>query len=123
MENKEVHYVLLITFEELLLNFVSYINQHTNRKEIYKIMNTEILSAECKCFSGRIGRLVSCLDGFDPNIKINISPSEQISNIILQEKKKMKIYDVVTHKQIVRDRLVELGYDIGTIQTWIDFIE
>ena len=81
------------------------------------------MSAECKCFTGRMGRLISCLDGFDPNIKINISTSEQISNIILQEKKNMAIYDVSTHKQIVRDRLVELQYDIDTIQTWIDFIE
>ena len=43
-------------------------------------MNIEITDALCKCFTERISRLVNCLNGFDDNIKINISDNEQTYN-------------------------------------------
>jgi hypothetical protein len=46
-------------------------------------MNIETNDAQCKCFTGRISRLVDCLNGFNTNIKINISDNEQIGNIII----------------------------------------
>ena len=59
-----------IKFGELLLN--------ANSNEIFNIMNIEMNDALCKCFTGRISRLVNC---FDDNIIINrLIIEETISN-------------------------------------------
>jgi hypothetical protein len=34
------------------------------------------------CFTGRITRLVNCLNGFDPEVVIKISDNEQISYLV-----------------------------------------
>ena len=53
-------------------------NAHSD--EIFDVMNIEMNDSLCKCFTGRISRLVNCLNGFDDNIKINISDNEQTYN-------------------------------------------
>ena len=45
-------------------------------------------SADCKCFTGRITRLVNCLLSFDDDVVIKISDNEQISNVLLAIKSK-----------------------------------
>ena len=42
---------------------------------------------ECKCFTGRISRLVNCLNGFTDLVNINIEDNQQIGNIIVIIKK------------------------------------
>ena len=37
----------------------------------------------CKCFTGRMTRLVNCLNGFNNNVIANISDTEQTDNIII----------------------------------------
>ena len=82
MEDKTVHSTLLITFEELLLHTISRIEINEEKDQILNIMNSEIQDSECKCYVGRISRLVNCLSGFDPLVNIQISDTEQIGNII-----------------------------------------
>ena len=79
----------------------------------------------CKCFTGRISRLVNCLNGFDDNIKINISDNEQIANIIILIKNQLtknNEYNLETHKKLVIENLLDKKYDMSIIKEWIDYL-
>jgi hypothetical protein len=69
-DDDTIHSILNITFEELLLSVYDFIDKHKNKNELFEIFNTEIFDSQCKCFTGRISRLI--------NIVINISDAEQI---------------------------------------------
>jgi Leucine-rich repeat (LRR) protein len=123
---KDVHTTLNITFEELLLHVFDRIESNEHKDEIKRILNIEMDESVCKCFTGRISRLVNCLNGFDPFICINISESEQISQIIIKIKNELNQtnnYDPIVHKQLVSERLKELGYLNDVIDIWINDIE
>jgi hypothetical protein len=80
----------------------------------------------CKCFTGRISRLVNCLNGFNDNIKINISDNEQIGNIIILIKNKLiaeNNYDLETHKRLVKINLLEKEYELNIIEEWLEYCE
>jgi Leucine-rich repeat (LRR) protein len=124
-ENPDLHSRFGISFSELLLNVFSLIelHHHEHKEEMYSILNTEMADAQCKCFTGRIGRLVNCLNGFDPNIIIHISNSEQIGNIIGLIQCQLKAtgtYSIQTHIDLVRKELLERGYDDTVINEWVD---
>ena len=124
-DNNEVH-SLNITFQELLLNIYSLILKNEHRDEIFQIMNTEMNDSLCKFFTGRIRRLVNCLNGFDENIKINISDNEQIGNIIILIKNKLIIennYDLESHKRLVKINLLGKGYELNIIEEWLKYCE
>ena len=124
IESKEVHSILNITFEELLLNVYSMILSSKDKEEIFKIMNSEIKDSNCKCFTGRLSRLVNCLNGFDENIKINISDNEQIGNIILLIREKYPLIDDLDKvKEEVRKELSDRGYSAEIIDSWVEYIE
>jgi Leucine-rich repeat (LRR) protein len=76
-----IHSVLNVTFEEIFNAIWSKIRINEYKNEIIKILNIEMLDSECKCFTGRLTRLVNCLNGFDDNIKIEIDNNDQMSNI------------------------------------------
>jgi len=125
-DNNDIHSLLNITFQELLLNIYSLILKNDNRDEIFKIMNIEMNDSLCKCFTGRISRLVNCLNGIDHNIQINISDNEQIGNIIILIKNKLILennYDLESHKKLVKTSLLERGYELKVIDEWIEYCE
>jgi Leucine-rich repeat (LRR) protein len=126
-DNPDIHSRFGLTFSELLLNVLSLIEDqhHENKEVIFNIMNQEMADAQCKCFTGRISRLVNCLNGFDPNIIIQISNSEQIGNIIGLIQRQLEVtgtYLTQTHKDLVRKELLERGYDDKVINDWVDAI-
>jgi hypothetical protein len=128
-ENPDIHSRFGISFSELLLNVFSLIERHqeyhANKEIIYSVMNQEMADAQCKCFTGRISRLVNCLNGFDPNIIIQISNSEQIGNIINLIQRQLEAtgtYTIQSHQDLVRKELLERGYDDKVINEWIDAI-
>jgi hypothetical protein len=128
-ENPDLHSHFGISFSELLLNVFSLIEQNQEYQEhkeaIYSIMNQEMADAQCKCFTGRISRLVNCLNGFDPNIIIQISNSEQIGNIIGLIQRQLEstgTYSIRNHQDLVRKELLERGYDDKIINDWVDAI-
>jgi Leucine-rich repeat (LRR) protein len=102
INNQEVHSVLNITFEELLLHVFSRIEQNENTDEIKRVLNQEMHSSVCKCFTGRMSRLINSLSGFDELVNIQIADSEQIGNIIITIQKNMTNYNVDEHKELVR---------------------
>jgi hypothetical protein len=128
-ENQDIHNRFGLSFSELLLNVFSLIEHHQEYQEhkeaIYSILNTEMADAQCKCFTGRISRLVNCLNGFDANIIIQISNSEQIGNIIGLIQRQLDAtgtYSIQSHQNLVRKELLERGYDDNIINEWIDAI-
>jgi Leucine-rich repeat (LRR) protein len=121
MEDTNIHSIIGVTFHELLSNVFSLIFNHAHKNEILNILNIEIQESECKCFTGRMSRLVNCLNGFDENVQIKIADNEQIANIILQIKNKHE--DIETIKAEVNTRLIELGYESETIDSWMEYID
>ena len=80
----------------------------------------------CKCFTGRISRLINTLNGYYSLVYIQINDSQQIGNIIVITKEKLlieKIYSVDIHKEIVKKELTEKGYNDDIINEWVSFIE
>ena len=74
-----VHSLLLLTFSEVLWFIIqTIITNFTDiiQVEIFMILNQEILDADCKCFTGRMNRVINCLNGFSPLVSINIKDGE-----------------------------------------------
>ena len=129
----EVHGTFQLTFAELLVAVWSHILTYPLdvRNEIWKVLDTEMQDAECKCFTGRMSRLVNCLNGFDDRIKIQISDNEQIGNIITVERNRIELLDseltdsdlISLLKTNVALALKERAYSDTVIQEWIEYIE
>jgi len=118
-----IHGVMGITFKELLLAVWSIIRDHKDGNEIICIMNTEMADADCKCFTGKMSRLINCLNGYDDRVVITMAENDQIGNIIIIEKEKLGEYDVEKHKSNVKISMEERGYGKETIEEWIGYIE
>jgi hypothetical protein len=124
-EDTLIHTVLNITFGELLLYVFNRICLNEHKDEIKRILNVEMHESVCKCFTGRISRLINCLNGFDELVNIKIAGSEQISQIIsLIQNKLIKEgnYSVELHKEQVKSSLKELDYNDNIINEWINYI-
>ena len=123
MDNKEVHSILNITFEELLLHVYDFIEKNENKEELFKIMNVEMTEANCKCFTGRISRLINVLNGFDEHIEIHIADNEQIGNIISIIRNNLgENYDESEFKRHVREELMMRKYSESVIDEWLNNI-
>ena len=123
--DKDYHSVLLITFKELLLNVWEIIESNANKNEIKAILNTEMEDSECKCFTGRLSRLVNSLNGFTDLVEIKISINQQIGNIIIIIKNELEFknkYTVEKHKELVENELKSRGYEENIINEWVDQI-
>ena len=114
------HSVYLVKFDEVFQYVISRIVGHSESIEMFKILNEEIKDTICKCFTGRMTRLVNVLNGFYDDISIQIGSNEQISNIILVLQKKYEDTELV--KQ-VRLEMEEREYDNKTIEEWLTFVE
>ncbi len=112
-EDDTIHSTYLITFGELLCHIWSYM---TNNEEIIKVFNDNMKDAMCKCFTGRLIRLISTLDGFVEGVRINIGDNEQISNIIVTGVKNGKT------KEEIKSELLERKYDVQLIDEWIEHL-
>jgi len=111
------------TFHEIFNYFYHILRSNKDSKEIYNILNVEMKDSACKCFVGRLSRLINTFNGFIDDISIKISDHEQISNIIISTRNVIIPYNVEDHKRIVTERLQELNYENDVIQEWISFIE
>ena len=129
INDNTVHSLLLLTFSEVLWFIIQTIITDFSdiiQVEIFKILNQEILDTDCKCFTGRMNRVINCLNGFSPLVNINIKDGEQIGNIIILIKNKLELtnsYTIEQHKIDVEKELLERNYDIETIKTWLEYID
>ena len=125
-EDKNAHSVLNLTFSDLLVSVWNRISSSNHSTEIKKVLKTEMKDAECKCFTGRLSRLVNCLNGFDPLVSVTISDNEQIGTIISLVKTQLEDkneYTTDLHKRIAEERLRNLNYSEEIIKEWLEYIE
>lgn len=123
VNDASVHTELDVTFSEVLDAVWSRIQINPNSQEIKKRLCEEMDESQGVCFTGRISRLINCLNGFDDMVIINIDQSEQIGTIISLVGNQIKDeYKREKHIEIVQARLRELDYDEAIIQEWIGYI-
>lgn len=125
-ENTENHLLFNITYKDLLLSVWNIIRGHTNKDDILEIFEIEMLESSDKCFTGRFGRLINVLNGFDDRIQIVIDEKTHIGNIIsnIQIKlEKEENYSVEKHKELSKIKLLEDGINLEMIETWISYIQ
>jgi len=86
-------------------------------------MNEEMQDSKCKCFTGRISRLVNCLSGYSDKVCIQISENEEINNIIsvIMSKRELKTIEML--KKEVNLALTERGYADEKIAEWLEYVE
>tara|TARA_B100000029_G_C17236564_1_gene837384 strand:- start:99 stop:785 length:687 start_codon:yes stop_codon:yes gene_type:complete len=123
--NGEIHSTLHLTFKELLGYVWKTLEQNEAKDEIKNVLNIEMRDAKCMCFTGRISRLINCLNGFSDLVRIEMSDSEQIGNIIIVIQRRLTAednYSVEEHRKIVKKELLERGFSPEVIEEWIQHI-
>ena len=119
-----VHTALNLTFSEMLSVVWNRIRMLESGDEIKKTLNTEILDSECKCFTGKISRLVNCLAGYDELVVVEIVDKEQIGVVIEIVRNHLGgSYTVEEHRRISILELLERGYSREVIDEWVGQIE
>ena len=125
MDCNDIHTMLNITFKELFIAVVIEMDKLSPdlQIEIQKRLNEEMLDSECKCFTGRISRLVNCLSGYSDKVRIQISENEELSNIltVIMSKRELKTIEML--KKEVNLALTERGYEDTKIREWLEYVE
>jgi Leucine-rich repeat (LRR) protein len=121
-----------VTFLEILTAVWTRIIINKEANDIKSRLNQEIVECETEgedgepvCFTGKISRLVNCLQGFDDIVNVGISDAEQIGIIITIVKQRLKDegqYTVELHKALVKEQLLELKHPQDVIEMWINYI-
>ena len=118
LDDKDVHSILLLTFYEVFVKVFGRIINSEHKNELIKRLDEEMQESECKCFTGRITRLVNVLSGYFEDINITISNSERMSAIILTILDGREMNDEV--KEICRKQLREADFEDEEIEKWIN---
>ena len=120
-DNSMEHTSFLITYSDLLIYVWSRITFNPNKDEILQVLNQEINDGLCMCFTGRLTRLLNTLVGFYDDIELQISDSEQITNIIISLKDKFSSNQEQL-KDAVKKELLERQYSETVINEWLAYI-
>lgn len=85
-DSEDVHSTLFVTYKDVAERIFGWLNKQSDEtwNQVIAILETELKASANICFTGRLGRLVSTLDGFHPGVRIAISTSDQISNRVLK---------------------------------------
>ncbi len=123
IESCEIHSQLEITFKDLLKKVILRIESHKFQFELCNRLNEEMSDAECKCFTGRLSRLVNVLVGYYEDIEIKIADSTQIAVVIhlIKSKHGLRDEDELNDlaKEEIRKELQERGFSEEVIETWL----
>ena len=119
IENKDEHTVIGCTFEDLLIQVWSIIKEHPESTEIKRILDQEMSDSLCKCFTGRLSRLVNVLNGYSDLVSITISDSEQ-KNMIMSIG--IRTYDNREElEEYIRNEFEERGFD--DTEDWLGYLD
>jgi hypothetical protein len=117
LDDTDVHSTLFVSFYDVFVKVFGRIMSHPNKTDIIHRLNEELQESECKCFTGRLTRLVNCLVGFYDDIVIGISNSERISAIILSTLDGKEMTDEL--KKICVDKLKAIDIADEEIEKWL----
>ena len=122
-KDETIHTQLNCTFEEVLQAVLLEINNlpYELQIQVKNRLNEEIEDGICKCFTGRISRLVNSLSGYSNKVSIKISSAEEIGNVISIMKDRYT--DIEEVKINVTKELLERGYEKEVIDEWITYID
>lgn len=125
-QSTEIHSQLNVSYKDVASRVFGWLDKQPIDvwNEVIKILDTEIIASKDKCFTGKLSRLVSSLDGFHPGVRVNISSSDQISNRVLSILEKGKNNeeenDVIITK-VLRE-LREFNLSEKEINEWLDSV-
>ena len=121
-KDNEIHSQLNCTFEEVLQAVLLEINNLSDdlQTEVKNRLNEEMEDGLCKCFTGRLSRLVNSLSGYSDKVSIKISSAEEIGNVISIMKDKYNDIEIVKIK--VEKELLERGYEKEVIDEWLNYL-
>ena len=121
-KDESIHSHLECTFEEVLQAVLLEINNLSDdlQIEVKNRLNEEMEDGLCKCFTGRLSRLVNSLSGYSNKVSIKISSAEEIGNVISIMKDKYD--DIEEVKLNVEKELLERGYEKEVIDEWISYL-
>jgi hypothetical protein len=122
-KDESIHSQLECTFEEVLHAVLLEINNLPKdlQTEVKNRLNEEMEDGLCKCFTGRLSRLVNSLSGYSDKVLIKISSAEEIGNVISIMKDRYD--DIEEVKMNVEKELLERGYEKEVIDEWITYID
>jgi hypothetical protein len=91
-QSEDVHSTLFVTYKDVAERIFGWLNMQNAEvwNQVIEVLETELKASANVCFTGRLGRLVSALDGFHSGVRITISTSDQISNRVLKVIEKFK---------------------------------
>jgi hypothetical protein len=113
----EKHGTYKLSEFDVLLLVENAIARHPKdiQDEIYKILDQTIATNNV-CLTGRISKIVNVLSGFDDNVVIEISPSDQLGGLMAMHRRNNTPID-----QIIAD-LKERGFDEADITKWTEHL-
>ncbi len=125
-EIADIHVELNVTYKQVAECIFGWLSRQSIEtwNEVIKILDTEIIASKDKCFSGRLSRLVSVLDGFHPGVRVMIATSDQISNRVLSVLRKGR-ENGLEAEEILGDALQELrSLELSEVQIneWLDIV-
>ena len=124
------HSVIDLTFGQLFIYVWNRIRQSSYHIDIIKILLSELDEMISVCFTGRISRLINCLNGYDNAVKIGISITAQIQakyNLISKELNQKYDNDSIEYNIIFKyklyDLLKEIDINEDLINVWTEPFE
>ena len=118
--------LLDLNFKEIITLIWAYIHQclYEYKNDIIKVFNEECERRDTNiCFTGKYANILNCLSGFSPLVSIEMSPNDQICNIIIKIKNSKIWRNVDTLKNKCKQELLNMGYTEETILPFINEIE
>jgi hypothetical protein len=125
--DNDIHSALGITYNDIALHIFGWLNEQPieTYNNYIEILESEILESEGKCFTGRISRLVSSLDGIHPGVRINITNSDQISNRIFSKIKDCQIRNLSKEEMVleIKSELQSLELEDDKFNEWFENVK
>jgi Leucine-rich repeat (LRR) protein len=112
------------TFGQLLKYVLKRITTHENKEDLFKILNDEMIRVKNLCFTGKLSALVSVLDGYCDDVKINIDKKDQIGTWVSLIRNKLieehgENYSIDEFKEKATKKLEENNVEKEVIDEWI----
>lgn len=114
LEETNIHMATGYTFADIFLMSYDLIIE----KELEDILNEEMLSSECKCFTGRINRYVNIFNGIIDECTFEIADTSIFPALF--EHLRIQYSD---NKEEIKRELLERRYEEEFVNSWVDALE